>query len=330
MPSDNQRRFFCRVIFMLGCIAPTLSLVYWIMHRPTAAQWAREIQAELGVETVIDSIETPLPRVTILRGVKFMDPEHGKILDATEIEVVFAETENRVFINHKLSLTNSGIIKLVQLINENPVRRHVADRPWVVSLDGVTIYDKTHLPEPGGAFAQSLIAEKVQIELIPMSDGTDLVLQFEPVDPANDGVLPHSRQPVIARLGRSYPREDGLSKMLVTLDTSGASVPCWLLGNMVPEIKSLGPQCRFSGQLKLFPNHSLVIGAFEGRFGQVGVLRNQPIDAVVNIGQVNGRVQGEAKLFFGGDPNGIPVTLGYPFSVEDTIRTATAEFANWR
>jgi hypothetical protein len=274
MLSDNQRRTICRIAFLVGCLAPTLGLIYAIFHRPTAADWARNIKAELGVEATIEGIETPWPGVTILRGVKFLDPEAGRLFEATEVKLELDESANRIVIDQKLSLTNTGLIKLVQLINEHPLRRHGVDRPWLVYFnDLVTIYE-TKLSDSNPTLGQTLTIENTQIEVRPRhkQDGTEMQVRFqiagEPIVLSPDQhVLP---EPVVdAYLARSFTMQDGSSDLLLELDTKGAALPCWLLGDLVSELKGLGAKARFAGSLTFVPKGGDSVGRIQGRFSQL-------------------------------------------------------------
>lgn len=274
MLSDNQRRTICRLVFLLGCLAPTLALIYTILHRPTAADWARNVQAELGVEATIDGIETPWPGVTILRGVKLFDPEAGNLFEATEVKVEMTESANRIVVDHKLSLTNTGLIKLVQLINEHPLRRHGVDRPWLVYFnDLATIYD-SKLSDSNASLCQTLTIENTQIEMRPrpLKDGTEMQVRFqiagEPIVLSPDrNALP---EPVVdAYLARSFTMQDGRSDLLFELDTKGVALPCWLMGDLVSEVKGLGAQARFEGRLAFVPKGDDSVGRIQGTFSKL-------------------------------------------------------------
>jgi hypothetical protein len=332
MLSDNQRRLICRLVFLLGCLAPTLSIVYWIFHRPTAADWARNIKAELGVDAAIDSIETPWPGITILRGVRFFDAEAGKLFEATEVGIELTERENRVIVNQNLALTNSGLIKLVQLINEHPIRRHVADRPWQIYLNGLTtIYDRNSSLQGSQPILHTVTFEQTHLELRPLYDGTELQVRFQLADVS---VLPETIQsafpkPIIeAYLGRSHPDSKGNSDLLVKLETKGVALPCWLIGDLMPDLNDLGSDCRFEGSLAWFPQAIHPRGWIRGRFTQVDATRyarHGNFEAIELLCELDGGMKRwTADLVHHGART--PIEYRYPFRIEHAIIAAQEDY----
>lgn len=259
MFSDNQRRFICRMLFLLACVAPTVVIGYYICHPQTVTFWQREIQAQLGIAATIDSIETPGPYVTILRGVKFSDSELGTILDAMEVKIEFGE-RNVVTVPQKIRLTNAGLIHLTKTLNEHLLRAHAADRPWqIFLLEQTIIQESIHAESLSGQFPQTLVTENLQIAIDPLIDGTLTVMHFQ---------LPNMKpdQWVSASLARSHADSTRPSQQRLELNTNQQLLPCWLLGDLIPEISNLGPQCQFAGRINLYPQNGKPYGGFEGKF----------------------------------------------------------------
>ncbi len=263
MISDSQRRFNCRMLFLLICVAPTSVVGYWICHPPTAAQWEREIQAQLGLATSIDSIENPGPQVTILRGLKFTDPELGALFEAMEVRLEFGQT-NQVVIDQTVRLTSAGLLQLVHTLNEHAIRAHSADRPWHISFrDHLIVQESIHSDALGSSFPQTLLVDKLEIVVDPLTNGTQTKLRFQ---------LPESeslRQSVECVLSRSHASPNQPSLQRYELKTNNLKLPCWLLGDLVPEIKVLGPRCQFAGRVDVNPEHGHPKGWFKGQFTQI-------------------------------------------------------------
>ena len=263
MISDSQRRFNCRMLFLLICVAPTSVVGYWICHPPTAAQWEREIQAQLGVATSIDSIENPGPQVTILRGLKFSDPELGSLFEAMEVRIEFGKI-NQVVIDQTVHLTSSGLLQLVHTLNEHTIRAHSADRPWHIFFrEHLIVQESIHSAAQGSSFPQTLLAEKMEIVVDPLSDGTRTKLRFQLPD------IDPSRQSVECVHLRSHAGPNQPSLQRYELNTNGLKLPCWLLGDLVPEINVLGTRCQFAGSIDVNPEHGHPYGWFEGQFSQI-------------------------------------------------------------
>ncbi len=73
--SDNSRRAVCRLAFILLCALPLSLILYRIFHPVTTTHWQQAIKANLGLTAQIESVETPLPFVTLFHNVKLIDPE---------------------------------------------------------------------------------------------------------------------------------------------------------------------------------------------------------------------------------------------------------------
>lgn len=325
------------MLFMLLCAAPTLTVGYWICHPQSAGSWSRDIQSQLGVVTSIDSIETPGPYVTILRGLKFSDPELGTILDAMEVRVEFGET-NRILIPHSVKLTNAGIIQLGRTINDHLIRAHAADRPWRIEFLKHTVIEEAIVAKQMTASPKSLLVENLQVDIVPMVEGTMTQLAFQlPTDRRdNDAIADMERPWIICKFDRSHPDEaEQRSQQWLGLNTNEAELPCWLLGDLIPEIQQLGLNCRFAGYVDITTQTGRPVGRFGGRFNQINALTLLDSNAAVLTGnyqvevrqcQLDGDIESlDAFLIH---PNGLvspiqeSIEVVKQFNVIGAIRTA--------
>lgn len=233
--SDNWRRTICRCAFLLLCILPTLITGYWIFHPQTASDWEKTIRAELGIATEIDSIETPGPNVTILRGVRFSDPVSGDLLNTTQIRVVRGRP-NRIVIDYPTSMTCSALVKLVTKASENLVASNT-NHHWQLEFnDDATIYSSIKSDYP-----PSIVTTGLTVNFGQYANGPAAELQFRLSDgPLNSVVGGYMQR----RIGT--PTEFGLH-------TGGNFLPCWLLEDLVPDLKKLGNETQFDGQVAISP-----------------------------------------------------------------------------
>ena len=261
--SDNQRRTFCQVLFLLVCILPTTVVGYWICHPQTASGWELTLRAKLGVETRIDSIETPGPYVTILRGLEFTDPVIGTLCKAVEARIEFGTESNIVSIPYRVQgLTNKGLASLVQTVNQKLIRSHGVDKPWQIRFGKDTIVSQTssgldsNLPTDV-AYLSQFPMSSVQLDIFPRVDGTQCTASFR---------VPSSDAPdkfVNCSLSRTQEYDQ-----LLTLNTNGVPLPCWLVADSMPNIAvTLGAESQFRGILELAPalgdSQVAVDGVFE-------------------------------------------------------------------
>ena len=262
--SDNQRRLFCQVLFLILCIVPTAVVGYWICHPQTANGWELKLRAKLGIETSIDSIETPGPYVTILRGLEFTDPEIGTLFKAVEARIEFGTESNIVSIPYRVQgLTNKSLASLVRTVNQKLIRSHGVDKPWQIRFGKDTVVSQAltlDAGQPGDAeYLPQFPMSGVQLDVFPRVDGTQCVASFR---------VPSSQSPE-ELVSCSLSRTQDFSQLLV-LDTSSVALPCWLVADSVPNIAStLGAESRFKGRLELVPAQGESQVAVDGVFDRV-------------------------------------------------------------
>ncbi len=255
--SDNQRRIFCRLVFLFTCALPTATVFYWLCHPQTAGQWEQLVKSQLGVQASIVSIETPGPFVTVLRGLELKDPELDRVFEAMEVRIEFGKA-NYVTIPHTVRTTNAGLIQLVKTLNEHLIRAHAADRPWRIDfLEKAIIEEAIYSRQTGLDYRKSIVAENLQIDITPLIDGTTAELKFQ---------LEGNDTPIVCTIGRSHFDKHQQSRLRVQLKTNEVPLPCWLVGDLVPEIAALGPDCCFAGNVDLNPRSGKPLGWFAGKF----------------------------------------------------------------
>ncbi len=260
--SDNHRRLFCQFLFFLLCVLPTSVVGYWICHPQTSGGWELALRAKLGVETSIDSIETPGPYVTILRGLEFSDPEIGTLFKAVEARIEFGTESNIVSIPYRVQgLTNQGLTSLVQTVNQKLIRSHGVDKPWQIRFGKDALISQAPdsvLPNDHEYLSQFPLSD-LQLDIFPRVDGTVCVANFKVPDSDAGEKL------VNCQISRT--KEYG---QLLTLETNNSAVPCWLAAHCVPGIVStLGTKSRFRGALELVPTQGESQVAVDGVFERV-------------------------------------------------------------
>ncbi len=278
--SDNRRRTICRLAFLLLCALPTMTTAYWIFHPQTAGGWQLAIQARLAVETSVASVECKGPYETILRGVRFTDPELGTLLEATQVRVIRGQT-NQVIVESPVSISSSALTRLVDRIHESLIRAHAAERPWQIVLGKTTIVGQN--PETGqttasdqaslNQYAPSLVATSALIEIESMPEGTratvQLLLEGDP-----------TRTPVRLDLLR------GAGEMIdfqeIRLVTSANFLPVWLVNDLVPDTRSLGRDCEFTGEVVMNPTPDENGNGINYNGQLTGFFRNVDLDQLVS------------------------------------------------
>jgi len=270
--SDNQRRVYCRILFLAICAFPTAFVGYWICHPQTARGWEKTLQAQLGVTTSIDSIETPGPYVTILRGLEFTDPELGTLFKAVEAKIEFGQDKNVISIPYRVQgLNNKGVACLIKKVNENLIRAHRVDKPWRIQFDKNTVISQDLAVDVAdlraGEFLPQFPMSELNLDITPLADGTRADLRFKvPMSNAPDNV-------VQCALVRS---EEHGHKMGFTSNT--VALPCWLVSDVIPIVSSsFGTEAKFVGLVEVEPTPGKREVNINGTFHQVDLDRSFPI-----------------------------------------------------
>ena len=261
--SDNQRRFFCRLLFLFFCCLPTALIVYRACHPRTPEFWQHTIQSQLGIDTLIADAETPRPGETILRGLTLFGADGAPILSA--LETRFDEQQNRITINERVRLTGRGLTELANSLNQ----RLVGSGVWSIRLEDVEVIDDSL----GGA-GQGIYLSPVEIAISPeafrsgVRPSTNAVLSMSFSD-GSRGTLGAQDSLVQCRF-RCFD-----DPMLTTVDveTGQQNVPCWLGTGWLPQLAELGPRATFVGRFGIDPVSEKNIGRVKGRFEQVALPR---------------------------------------------------------
>jgi hypothetical protein len=244
----------------------------------------RTIQAQLGIETKIHSIETPGLYVTILRGVEFTDPEIGTLFKTVEARIEFGEI-NQIYIPYKVqNLTNQSLTCLIENLNRHLIRSRSVDEHWRISFaeDATIEHAVAALPREranDGQFDSSLetmaarsgiSVSELQIDIgpaVPAAAGTFANARFK-LDAGNSNEP--SQKFVECRISRTEQYGHR-----VELDTNDYKLPCWLMSDAVAYIpSSLGPAATFTGTLALVPTPLDQYLNLQGSFENVDLMRS--------------------------------------------------------
>ena len=254
--SDNWRRTRCRFAFLLGCVVPTAITVYLILHPPTVNDWEQAILAELGIPTTIDSIETPGPNVTILRGVKFSDAQIGELFTATQIRVIRGKV-NRILVDHSSRFSSQSLVRLISFVSEHLVRGDRIQKPWSIEFqDTATVFSEIL----NGNYTTPLVTRNLRIEVDRYKNGPAATIEFTKDDDQTNNLV------------SGYISKGTEAPLQLGLQTSGCHLPCWLLADIVPDLKKLGNDCVFTGKIDIHPfdqNPEEIVSTINGAFTNI-------------------------------------------------------------
>lgn len=251
--SDNQRRLFCRLLFLFFCCLPTAIIVYRACHRPTPAYWQQQILANLGFHTRLNSVETLSPHETILRDVTVFDGYGYPVLSAIEVDLNFSPGRNQIVIRDQIRLSNQGLKYLAQTINSRLAQTGGCS---VVLSDVV-------LTSTQSGLTQELRVSPVEIISTPTAEGTHASLTLRMKHAGESGDHSHST------VHCNFDHIAATDQTQIHVETNQLAVPCWLADQWLPGLQELGPGAGFAGRLLIQPKDDQLHGWVDGQFTDV-------------------------------------------------------------
>lgn len=270
---ERTRRRIGLSAFVLLCLLPTVGMFAWGVsrHLPSEESAMETRLSQLfGLKVTIASVEHPEPGIVRLRGLVFERPglkkvESGSVDNSSLMVARLAKldiSERRVADpNHKprqcdticmigigLEINWNELPEFVRLFDEtvdgrlDPSRTNVQIAIDQVRLrDGLTNsveIDSNTSTQPEASFPTEL--SDVQFQLLALEDGPRAVVDFRLVDHQKDKDT--ASEPMRLQVGQ---RLNG--HVWFGVDTRSESVPCQLLGMLLPDFDSLGPDALFCG-----------------------------------------------------------------------------------
>lgn len=234
--SDNQKRTVCRILFLVLCALPTCVVIYFATHQRTASQWAQVLQAELGVETRIGAVESPLPGEYVFTDVKLLDNDGEPIFASLDARIKLGNI-NRIEFRDPIQVKRKGLSHFFEEASERLVRPQANAKPWEVVFNHIEIISRR-----GSEF---------EFDHFPM-DRLFVSWQNGP-----DGRILSFKTPLT---GTSGERAEDWGRLEVWKNsqserfnvsfntTKRGKVPCWLASHWIPDLeKKLGKDAQFSG-----------------------------------------------------------------------------------
>jgi len=256
----NLRLLICRSGFLLFALLPTLVVGGWIIRRgmpeyvlAQQAEWERELSQRLGLSVTVGELSYPHPGVARLSSVQLANPETGDIV-ATVREVEVAQNGETFTVELSQPIVHvDQLAHLGSTLHERLLQNASAGAMncELVAVD-LTLQSPTSaitLPELIGVFGQAPSGDPAidfEFSLLPGADvaqrGTLSIVRNRTVRP------PETRW---------------------QLDTAGASLPCSLMAEAVPELRKLGSDSQFAGAAVWVMTSSGLHGEVTGRLTEV-------------------------------------------------------------
>jgi hypothetical protein len=240
---DKTRRRIALSAFVSAGVLPLLLTAGWCIdrHLPGCAQAeADALGRQLGLVVKLEAVRHLRPGVALYEGIELADPETGQtILRSRCLEVAWrrrADSQGQLrptlcVIASQPEIETATIDvawRWLQRLLENPPDRLLANVR--VSADAVTLR----------AEGRSQTMSEVAALLEPQPGRSSAQIDFRLVGA-------QAPEPAWIRVVRS--REVSPPASRFELSTGDGELPCSVLALAVDELKSLGPRCRFHGQI---------------------------------------------------------------------------------
>ena len=233
--SDNQRRFICRVLFLLVCALPTCIVVYFATHQRTADQWAQLIQAELGVKTSIGGVESPRPGQYVFRDVKLFDDEGQEFFVSLSANVSLGHT-NLIEFTTPVQVKRKGMSCFLEGSAERIIKPWSGSKLWEITFNEIEITTRRASEYEVASFHMNRLDARLQ------SSPQGPYIQLESLLAGKSG--PGSEDWGWLKLSKNPTTRE----FQVEFDTTQyGAVPCWLAQHWFPALDSLGIDSHFSG-----------------------------------------------------------------------------------
>ncbi len=234
---ERTRIRLCRTAFVLLCLAPTcLVLACAVAIRlPSYRRWHEAALADsLGVTTQLAAVSTPRPGSWRYEGLELRDPESDHVLARVPVmEINQRETALAVALTEPAAVDGDHLETLWRRVAER-TRGPANERAVLIEAASLTV----HLA--GGD--QKLVDLSGRLET--GVEHAHAELAFRPADSAG-------KQGPGATLTYTRERKSNPPAGTLRLSTGGAPLPCSLAVPLWPELKALGADSRFQGQVTL-------------------------------------------------------------------------------
>lgn len=260
---ETTRRSTCRAGFLLGCIAPTLGTLAWIVYLATPfyqaaerTEWQRRLGDAIGAQVTLQAVQHPEPSLVRLERVTIRDPETGVVLaDAPSIELT-RQSDGWIAYVPQARTPRGQLRQFAARVQAAQWRKSSADlAEWQLLLGELQVTDRdspvtlldlqVRASHPGAASADRLIRHEIEFRL----PGLDMA---QPV-----------RLVVTRRRDSSQPYSEW------QLSTGPQAIPAATLAIVRPEFVVLGENAQVTGTIRLSERDGRWTGEAEGRLAQV-------------------------------------------------------------
>jgi hypothetical protein len=256
MHQSTQRRF-CRVVFLAGCILPTLAVMAWATYErlpSTMTSRLATIEHALAVRVRADSVITPTPGTFRAEGVEITNLETGEVVLAATTATYESLDAGSLIRLTGVELTEHELTHLASKLHD------VLEVDWPDSVR-VEVSDVRWRGEASPAATTLVARKRLQLVLDSTDAGGVVTGRKLTIQLGTDG----------ARLEVDRNRQVSPPATSVCVDTVGKGVPApWLIA-LGAVVVDGGELATFTGKMNVVHAGSLTSGSAMGSLENVGL-----------------------------------------------------------
>ncbi|QDU55190.1 hypothetical protein [Aeoliella mucimassa] len=273
MHQTHQRRF-CRSIFLLGCILPTLAVLAWTTYErwpTTTSARLSELEHALDMRVVAARVTTPMPEVYRASGFELRNVETNAVVLTADVatldhrgEVPQVELSGVKLAAEELALVSALVERTLSVDWPKQVVIEMTDLAWLGAA-------------PAGA--SELLGEGCLVaKLTTMPHDESTASRNWSFQLGDSGV----------RLEVDRNRQITPPATRMVLDTAGASLPTRWIAELGAVVVDGGLESQFAGKVTITHTADGVTGLMEGSLDQVSLATAMqiPLQATASIDQL--------------------------------------------
>jgi hypothetical protein len=254
----------CRLGFFVFCLLPTVLVAGWIVRRSRpefvaaeVAEWQHSLAQQTGLTVTIGSVTYPNYYTARLDALQFADPETGDFVARVRSVEVARSGDAWLVEASQPEVDLPKLRPLLAMLHDRLLRTSAWQAPCELAANELTVHS--------GELALTLGGLQVRRE--QTASGSQLACEFRLPEAAANS--PASR----IAFTRNLHQSPAVTRC--ELQTAGASLPCNVLGDLLPVLARLGPAARFQGAAWFTTGE-------EGLSGEVNAtLENVDLDGLV-------------------------------------------------
>ncbi|MCH2123874.1 MAG: hypothetical protein MK165_03720 [Pirellulaceae bacterium] len=253
MPRKN-RRFFCRSVFLLACLSPTVLCLILVAGKHSSAyqnyqqrSWQEHLQSQLGLTVKIGHVQRGEKSVE-LHDVGFCDPETAEPL--ANVRMIDVENSTKPF---RISLLEpqikpASLTRLWNSLHQSFLRTTANSQDTLCFTASKLLLENRTQPQT---------FSNLSCTIEQPSTGPRLTLEFRIVG-----------EPAEASMRLSVARHRKVSPPSTTWEfhSGRSAIPVPLIADLLPATTSLGTTCRFRGIVRMTETKGKWSGQVEGNF----------------------------------------------------------------